>query len=84
MKINFHFENCFILLIFMCFEREREQERTSEGGAERGRKGERESQAGSTPRAEPNAGLDPTNGEIMTGAKIKSGTLNQLSHPGAP
>ena len=33
---------------------------------------------------EPRAGLELTNREIMTGAKIKSWMLNQLSHPGAP
>ena len=35
-------------------------------------------------RAEPDAGLDLMNYEIMTWAEIKSWTLNQLSHPGAP
>ena len=34
--------------------------------------------------AEPDARLDPMNWEIMTSTEIKSGTLNQLSHPGAP
>ena len=34
--------------------------------------------------AEPDAGLELTNREIMTRAEIKSQTLNQLSHPGAP
>ena len=33
---------------------------------------------------EPDMGLNPTNCEIMTRAKIKSRMLNQLSHPGAP
>ena len=37
---------------------------TSEGGAER--EGERESQAGSMPNAEPDAGLGLVNPEIMT------------------
>ena len=53
-----------------------EQGRGRERGEERG-----ESQAG-TINAEPNVGLDPTNREIMTGAEIKSYTLNRLSHPG--
>ena len=44
------------------------------------RKGERESQAGSTLSTEPNAGLDPTNCEIMTQAESKSQTLTCLSH----
>ena len=29
-------------------------------------------------------GLHPRNHEIMTGAEIKSQTLSELSHPGAP
>ena len=33
---------------------------------------------------EPDVGLELTNHEIMTWAEIKSLTLNQLSHPGAP
>ena len=37
-----------------------------------------------TVSTEPKAGLDPTNREIMTWAKIKGQMLNQLSHPGAP
>ena len=37
-----------------------------------------------TVRAEPDAGLEPTNCEIMTWAEIRSQLLNQLSHPGAP
>ena len=48
-------------------------------GAER--EGEREYHAVGT---EPDAGLDLTNREIVTRAEIKSGTLNRLSHPGAP
>ena len=35
-------------------------------------------------RAEPNAGLELTNREIMTRAKIQSPIFNQMSHPGAP
>ena len=42
----------------------------------RGRKTERESQAG--------VELNPMNFEITTSAKIKSRTLNRLSHPGTP
>ena len=33
---------------------------------------------------DPDVGLELTNHEIMTWAKIKSQTPNQLSHPGAP
>ena len=57
---------------------ERERASTSEGGAER------ESQADSILCMEPDVGLDCTNHEIMTRAEIKSWTLNQLNHPGAP
>ena len=42
----------------------RERENMSEGGTER--KGERESQAASTPNTEPNMGLNLMNCEIMT------------------
>ena len=63
----------------------RESTHASQGEAEG------ESQAGSAVSTEPNMGLDtgigPTNheiSEIMTWAKIKSRTLNQLSHLGAP
>ena len=44
--------------IFIYSERDREEAVTGQGG--------RESQAGSTPDAEPDAGLDPTNREVMT------------------
>ena len=47
--------------------RERETQSVSRGGEERGR--DTESEAGSRLRAvstEPDAGLEPTNGEIMT------------------
>ena len=37
-----------------------------------------------TVSTKPDAGLEPTNHEIMTRAKIKSQTLHQLSQPGAP
>ena len=37
-----------------------------------------------TVSGEPNVGTELTNREIMTRAKIKSRTLNCLSHPGAP
>ena len=33
---------------------------------------------------EPDVGLEPVNREIMTRAEIKTQTLHQLSHPGAP
>ena len=49
------------------FERERETQRMSRGGAER--EGDTETEVGSrlcTVSTEPNTGLEPTNGEIMT------------------
>ena len=47
--------------------------------------GQRESQAVSTlPAQSLTQGLEPKNCEIMTWAKIKSQTFNQLSHPWAP
>ena len=51
----------------------------------RDREGERESIPSRVwSCAEPLSGLHLTNCEIMTWAKIKSPTVNQLSHPGAP
>ena len=52
-----------------------------EGQRERGRK--RIPSRLHAVRAEPHAGLEPTNREIMTGAETKSWMLNRLSHPGA-
>ena len=49
--------------------RERERETEHEWGQGRDREGETESEVGSRPRAdstEPNTGLEPGNGEIMT------------------
>ena len=55
----------------------------SGGGAERD--GERESQEGSTLSVQSlTTGLELTNHGIITWAKIKSRTPNQLSHPGTP
>ena len=59
------------------FERERERERETEiehewGGAER--EGDTESQAGyklRTVSPEPDAGIEPVNCEIMTGAEVR-------------
>ena len=48
------------------------------------RQRERELQAGSMPNTESSEGAQSHNLEIMTWAKIKSQTLNQLSHPGTP
>ena len=55
-----------------------EHAHVSRGEAERGRERNR---AVST---EPDAGLNLTNHEIMTWAKIKSRMHNKLNHPGAP
>ena len=78
----------FLKLIYLFWERGREEERgretehTSRGGAER--EGERIPNRLCVVSAEPYEGFDLTNHEIMTWAEIKSQTLNQLSHPGAP
>ena len=58
------------------------QEGQREGERERERERERISSSLSTVSAEPNAGLELTNLEIMTLAEIKSQMLNPLSHPG--
>ena len=55
--------------------REREGQSASRGGAET--EGDTESEAGSRLRAvstEPDAGLEPTDREIMTGAEVGSST----------
>ena len=69
-----------MLLICIYSERERERERTSRGGAERGR--QRILSRLCAVSTEPDVGLEPTNREMMTQAEIKSQTLNPLSHPG--
>ena len=53
-----------------------------EGGVEGD--GKRESQADLALSMEPDMTLLSHDPEIMTRAEIKSRTLNQLSHPGAP
>ena len=74
-KVGYHKAFCLKCIYF-----EREKESTGRGGTER--EGERESQQLGIPRTwDP---MNPTNREIMTCAEIKSQTLNQLSHPGAP
>ena len=73
---------CFCFVMFIYFW-ERERDRVQFGEGQRGREGDTESEAGSRLWAvstEPNAGLKPTNCEIMTWAKLGA---NQLSHPGA-
>ena len=51
--------------------------------AQRDRERETENPQVGSALAEPDAGLDLTNCEIMTWAETKSQMLNQLSHPGA-
>ena len=63
------------------FEREREQAQVGEGQIERRQRIPSRVCAVS---AEPDVGLELMNHEIMTSVEIKSQTLNQLSHPGAP
>ena len=64
-------------------ERERERACTSEQGRGRKRRKRIPSRL-HTVRAEPDTGLDPVNLETVTEAKIKSQTLNGLSHPRTP
>ena len=64
---------------------DRERQSMSRGGAER--EGDTDSEVGSRMWAvstEHDAGLEPTNHEIMIWAETKSLMLNQLNHPGAP
>ena len=74
------FKKKFFLSLFIC-----SRESESKGGG-----AEREGEKTRIPRklhktgVEPHAGLKLMNCEIMTWAEIKSWTLNQLSHPGAP
>ena len=64
------------LFKFIYFERDRVHARTRQRAErERGR----ENPKHSTLSTEPNAGLEPTNREIVSWAKIKSRTLNRLS-----
>ena len=66
--------------------REKESECMSKGGTEKEREGGRQRIPSRrlAVSAEPDAGLDPMNREIMTWAKIKSRMLNPLSYLGAP
>ena len=68
--MNIQYAVIFFKIIYLFWERERERERecTSRGGAI---------------SMETDAGLDTTDREIMTWAKIQSQMLNWLSHPGA-
>ena len=70
------------MYLFWERETERQRERMSRGGAGRGR--ERIPSSLRAVSMEPDMGLKLMNREIMTGAEIKSRTLNQLSPPGAP
>ena len=74
----FHFssqKNVFKCLFFL---RDREQENMQAG------EGQRKKIPSRLHLARPNMGLKLTNREIITWAKIKSWTLNRLSHPGMP
>ena len=66
----------FFNLVFIYFERK------SRGEAER--EGDRIPSRLCTSGTEPDVGLEPTNCEIVTSAKIKSRTPNRLNHPRAP
>lgn len=69
----------FIYLVIL----ERERERASRGGAER-ETGDRIPSRFCAASTEPNAGLELTNNEILTGAEIKSQKPNRLKYSGAP
>ena len=72
------FVGCFVLLLFIDFERARE--RAGEGQRERERA--RIPSGLRAVSAEPHAGLELTNREITTGAEITSLTLDPRSYPG--
>ena len=67
----------------MYFDRERERERVHKQGRDRESGKEKIPSRLHAVSTEPNVGLDLTNREIMTWAKIKSRMLNRLSHPSA-
>ena len=74
-----------IKIFLSLFERGRESTYARAHEQRKGREEERESQAASALSAQSwMQGLEPTNHEIMTWAKIQSWTLNRMSHPGAP
>ena len=60
------------------------KEREQAGEGERERRRDRIPGRLHTVSMDPDVGLKLTNCEIMTRAEIKSRTLNQPSHPGAP
>ena len=69
------------LSLFILREKERERSSMSGLGTEQGRENFKQV---CTVSVEPSMGLELTNYEIMTWPKIKSQTLNWLSHPGNP
>ena len=68
----------FYFFNFLCIYFERDRDGASGAGAER--KGERESQTGSTLGTEPNTGLKPQDGDLSQNRESDA----YLSHPGAP
>ena len=66
----------FFLKLFVCL-----REPVNRGRAERKEERDRIPKRLHTVSTEPGAGLEPTNHKIMTWAEIKSGILNQISHP---
>ena len=79
---NILFLRFFVFCCFFFLEKEKERACTSQGKAEG--EGERIPSRLRAVSAEPNAGFDLTNREIMTWAETNSQTLHPLSHPGAP
>ena len=74
-KVSGRMDSSFFFFLF-------ERQSVGRGGAER--EGERIPSRLRIVSAEPDVGLEPTNCEIMTRAKIKSQMLDRLSHPGVP
>ena len=77
----------FVKFIDLFWERERERERESEpewGRGETEREREKIPSRLYTVSTQPDTGLELTNCEMVTLANIRSRSLNQLSHPGAP
>ena len=80
-----HILYCFIFSsVFIYFwERETERQREREAGEGQRKRGRERIPSRYCQRGA-DAGLDPTNREIMPWAKTKTPTLDRLSHPGAP
>ena len=81
--VTLHFSPDYFNFFFNVYFWERERKRAREG-QERGKHRIHSRFQARDVSTEPDAGLELMNHEIMTWAKIKSQTLNRLSHPGTP